>query len=78
MRGLDNLLYFCGVLFVLAVFYGLLYSHGMAAHTAFAFMLLGGCILGLVLFTLRIGPPQRPTDREDRNTPRSLFARRLP
>jgi hypothetical protein len=63
MRGLDNLLYFCGVLFILAVFYGLLYSHGLAAHTAFAFMLLGGCILGLVLFTLRIGRKREPRER---------------
>jgi len=54
-RAPQKLLFASLGLFVLVVAYALLDTHGMAANSALAFTLLGGCILGLVSFTIRIG-----------------------
>ena len=53
--ALQNVLFTAIVLLALVIFYALLNAYGMAANAALAFTLLGGCILGLVLFTIRIG-----------------------
>ncbi len=55
MRAPRTLLTASLTLLVLVVAYALLDTHGMTANAALAFTLLGGCVLGLILFTIRIG-----------------------
>ena len=53
--NLQNVLVAALVLLALVIFYAFLSAYGFAANVALAFTLLGGCILCLVLFTIRIG-----------------------
>lgn len=64
-RGPENVLYASLVVLALVVFYAMLAAYGMPANEAFAFTLLGACILCLVLFTLRIGHVERKSHKHD-------------
>ena len=64
-RGPENLFFASLVLLVLVVFYAMLAAYGMPTNAALGFTLLAGCILCLVLFTLRIGHIDRNRHKHD-------------
>jgi uncharacterized membrane protein len=59
LNGPRNALYAAVFFLVLVIVYAMFATHGLAANVALAFTLLGGCILGLVSFTYRIGQGER-------------------